>query len=64
MIQRAYRTSLLVLYQLTVVVGILAMPLALAARRVGLRLPLGRVVEGVGEAYAETEMEMGTRGAR
>jgi hypothetical protein len=57
MIQRAYRTSLLVLYQLTVVVGILAMPLALAARRVGLTVPVRPVVQGVGDAYESVDPE-------
>jgi hypothetical protein len=55
MIHRVYRTSLLVLYQLTVFLGILAMPLALAARRVGLRLPFRRVVESVADAYETTD---------
>ncbi len=49
--ERAYRATLLVLYQLTLFVGIVAMPLALVADRVGLGLPVHRAVECLGEKY-------------
>ncbi|WP_459810776.1 hypothetical protein [Halopiger thermotolerans] len=39
------------LYQLCIVVGILAMPLAIAARQAGLSLPLHRLLENVEDAY-------------
>ncbi|MFB6131380.1 MAG: hypothetical protein ABEJ28_11235 [Salinigranum sp.] len=49
------RTGLLVLYELTVALGILLMPIALLARHAGVRLPVGRIVEAVGTAYRKTE---------
>ncbi len=48
---RAYRATLLVLYQLTLFAGILLMPLALITRWFGLRLPVDRAVLGLKEAY-------------
>jgi hypothetical protein len=55
MTNTVYRTGLFALYQLTVVLGIVMMPLALAARRVGVRVPLGRLVEATGEAYENAQ---------
>jgi len=52
--ERAYRATLLVLYQLTLLVGIVAMPLALVADRLGLGLPVHRAVERLGEKYEQT----------
>ncbi|WP_181687189.1 hypothetical protein [Halorhabdus salina] len=46
-----YRASLFVLYQLTLLVGILLLPIALLARRVGFNLPVDRLVTRVGNAY-------------
>lgn len=40
-----------VLYQLTLMLGILMMPVALFARRLGVSLPVGRLVEAAGTAY-------------
>jgi hypothetical protein len=51
MISKLYRMSLLALYQLTVALGILVMPLAMLARRAGLRLPIHRIVEAADRAY-------------
>jgi hypothetical protein len=51
MMDGLYRTTLFALYQLTLVAGILLMPLALAGRRLGLNLPLGRAVDAVGRRY-------------
>jgi hypothetical protein len=48
---RAHRATLFALYQLCIVVGILAMPLAMITRQVGFTLPLHRLIENVGEAY-------------
>lgn len=48
---RAYRSSVFVLYQLSLMLGIVLLPVALAAERVGFRLPIGRVVDRLGEAY-------------
>jgi hypothetical protein len=51
--ERAYRATLLVLYQMTLLAGIVMLPLAMAARRVGLQLPVHRAVERLGERYAK-----------
>lgn len=48
------RAGLLALYQLTVTVGILLMPVALLARRAGINLPVRRLVEQLGAAYDRT----------
>ena len=45
------RGAAFVLYQLTLAVGILAMPVALGARRLGLTLPIGRLVEAAKRTY-------------
>jgi hypothetical protein len=50
MIERLRHAALFALYQLTIVVGIVAMPVALALGRLGLRLPLDRLVRELGEA--------------
>jgi hypothetical protein len=62
MIQGLYRATLFALYQTVVLVGILAMPVALLARRAGVTVPLGRVVETVGEAYEAAEGNRDTMG--
>jgi len=49
--ERVYRATLLVLYQLALLVGIVAMPVALVADRFGLGLPVHRAVECLGEKY-------------
>jgi hypothetical protein len=51
--ERAYRATLLVLYQMTLLVGIVAMPIALLADRIGLGLPIHRAVERLGEKYEQ-----------
>ncbi|MFB6220023.1 MAG: hypothetical protein ABEH90_01170 [Halolamina sp.] len=48
------RGALFALYQLTVVVGIALLPVAMMARRIGLPLPVGRAVEGTKAAYEST----------
>lgn len=50
MIGTAYRTSLLVLHQLTVALGILLLPVALLARQAGIRLPIRRIVKASTES--------------
>lgn len=50
MIETAHRTSLLVLHQLTVALGILLLPVALLARQAGIRLPIRRFVEASTES--------------
>lgn len=46
-----YRTTLFALYQLALLAGVLLLPVALAARQAGVRLPLGRLVDRLGDAY-------------
>ncbi|SEV95218.1 hypothetical protein [Halobacterium jilantaiense] len=54
MLDRVTRLGLLALYQSTLVVGILALPFALLASRLGVTLPVGRLVEGATDAYEAT----------
>lgn len=51
MYKSAYRHTLFALYQLTVALGIVLLPLAMVMRRAGLSLPIGRIVTVVGDAY-------------
>lgn len=51
MFETAYRLSLFALYQFTVAVGIVLLPVALMARRFGVELPLSRVLNRLGRAY-------------
>lgn len=46
-----YRLTLFALYQIALVLGIAMLPLALAARQVGLSLPFGRVVRSLERSY-------------
>ena len=55
MITTLHRASLFALYQLTVLTGIALLPLALAARRFGVSIPIGRVVGTVGAAYEHVD---------
>jgi len=50
MYTRARRTLLMGLHQLTVTTGILLLPVAILARRIGLRLPVRRFVDATTEA--------------
>lgn len=49
-----YRASLFVLYQVSLLVAIVMLPIALLARRAGIRLPIHRVVTRLGDAYDST----------
>ena len=51
MIDPLQRATLFALYQTSIVFGILLLPVALVARRGGVTLPIGRVVERLGRAY-------------
>lgn len=55
MIERLHATALLALYQATIALGIALLPVALVARQAGVRLPMDRIVERTGEAYARTQ---------
>lgn len=54
MTETLLRTGLFALYQFTLAVGIVMMPLALIARRAGVNLPMGRLIDTVGRAYQNT----------
>lgn len=45
------RATAFTLHQATLLLGIVTLPLALLARRVGLVLPVGRLVEWANRAY-------------
>ena len=45
------RALLFAMYQLTILVGIVLLPLSVATRRLGLTLPAGRLVETLGQTY-------------
>lgn len=51
--ERIYRALLLALYQLTLLLGIALMPVAMLARRVGVTLPVHRAVERLGNKYEQ-----------
>ncbi|SEL75013.1 hypothetical protein [Haloferax larsenii] len=51
MFHRLQKTALFAAYQLTVATGIALLPVALAARRMGVTLPVHRLVETTGDAY-------------
>ncbi|WP_394327245.1 hypothetical protein [Halopelagius inordinatus] len=46
-----HRGVTFVLYQLTLMLGILMMPVALFTRRLGVTLPVNRLVDAAGTAY-------------
>ena len=51
MASRLYRATVFALYQCSLLLGILLMPFALVAGRVGLTLPVHRLVTRLGDAY-------------
>jgi hypothetical protein len=51
MIDSLYRAGVFTVYQATLVAGIVLMPLALLAGRLGVSVPLGDVVAATGQAY-------------
>lgn len=55
MIERLYATTLFALYQMSVALGILLLPLALLTRRFGFTPPVHRLVGRLGAAYDATK---------
>lgn len=53
MIARLYRTTLFALYQSSVAIGILLLPIALLAKQAGLTLPLHRLIASLETAYED-----------
>ena len=54
MIESATRLTVFALYQLTVVFGILLLPVALAANRLGVQLPIGDLIDRMEFTYDKT----------
>lgn len=52
---RAYHATLLALYQLCIALGIVMMPLAIAARQAGVSIPIHKVLASVGDAYENSQ---------
>lgn len=53
--ERIYRATLLVLYQLTLIAGIALMPVAMITDKLGVRLPIHRLVRRLGNAYEQAQ---------
>jgi len=51
MMKDLHRSAAFILYQTTLLFGILAMPLALFARRLGLTLPVRPLIESAEQTY-------------
>ena len=51
MTSRLHRTLVAAAYGLSLIAGIVLMPVALLARQVGVSLPVDRVLRRLGEAY-------------
>ena len=54
MIESVTRLTVFALYQFTVLLGILLLPVALAARRLGITLPVDNLIERLDSAYDRT----------
>ena len=52
---RLQRATVFVLYQLSLLIGIVLLPMALAMRRIGIVLPVHRVVDRLETAYERTK---------
>lgn len=48
-----YRASMFALYQLSIVIGIALLPVALVAKRAGIPFPVGRLVDRIEAAYRQ-----------
>lgn len=55
---RVYHATMFALYQLTIALGIVAMPVAIMARQAGLSLPIHRLLETVEAAYQDATVAM------
>jgi len=50
---RLYRSALFTTYQLTLLLGIALLPVALVARQFGVTLPIHRIVTRLADAYED-----------
>ena len=55
MAARLYTATVFALYQLTLLAGIVLLPVAMVTERFGFRLPVDRGVEGLNEAYEQSQ---------
>jgi len=53
MASRLYTATLLALYQLSLLLGIALLPVAMVTERLGLSLPMARLVGGLKETYEQ-----------
>ncbi|MFB6224138.1 MAG: hypothetical protein ABEH86_10770 [Haloarcula sp.] len=53
MVARLYTATLLALYQLTLLLGIMLLPVAMVTERFGIRLPMDRAISGLNDAYEQ-----------
>jgi len=51
---RLYTATLLALYQLTLLAGIVLLPVAMVTEQLGVPLPADRAVNGLNEAYEQS----------
>ena len=51
-----YKTTVLAVYQLSLLLGILLFPVAMAADRLGVRLPVERLVTRLNDAYEQASV--------
>ena len=51
MVPNPHRLVVLALYQLTLAVGIVLLPIALVTRKIGISLPFDRVISRLSDAY-------------
>jgi len=54
MAARLYTAAVFALYQLTLLAGIVLLPVAMVTERFGFRLPVDRAVNGLNEAYDQS----------
>lgn len=57
MIATLQRALVFVLYQLTVIFGIAMLPVALAANRAGITLPVGRLIDRTNSVFSRVVTE-------
>jgi len=55
MADRLYAATIFALYQLTLLAGIVLLPVAMVTERFGVPLPIDRAVEGLNEAYEQAQ---------
>ncbi len=54
MAARLHTATIFALYQLTLLAGIVLLPVAMVTERLGLRLPIDRAVDGLNQAYDQS----------